>query len=130
MTERIFLEVPATLSALSTVRVVLGGLGARLDFSLDELDDLFLATDRLLEAALHAEELDSIRVLMLVDGGTMRVSAGVFRSSHLREQVAVTPGNCIDLCTLLQRLVDDVTVQDDDDCFSVVITKRRRGSPA
>ena len=31
MTENISLEVPATLSALSTVRMVLGGLGARLD---------------------------------------------------------------------------------------------------
>ena len=130
MSERISLEVPATLSALSTVRVVLGGLGARLDFSLDDLDDLFLATDRLLQAALDAEELDSIRVLVLVDGGTLRVSAGEFRSPHLRDQVAVTPGNCIDLCTLLQRLVDDVTVQEEGDCFSVVITKRGMGSSA
>jgi anti-sigma regulatory factor (Ser/Thr protein kinase) len=130
MTERISLEVPATLSALSAVRVVLGGIAARLDFSLDDIDDLFLATDRLLEAALHAEDLDSIRVLVLVDDGTLRVSAGVFRSTQLRDRVAVTPGNCIDLCTLLQRLVDDVTVQEDGECFNVVITKRRMGSTA
>jgi anti-sigma regulatory factor (Ser/Thr protein kinase) len=127
MAEKISLEVPATLSALSTVRVVLGGLGARLDFSLDDLDDLFLATDGLLEAALDTEELDSIRVLVLVDGEALRISAGAFRSSELRDKVAVTPGNCIDLCTLLQRLVDDVTVQEDGECFSVVITKQRTG---
>ena len=130
MTERISLEVPATLSALSTVRMVLGGLGARLDFSLEDLDDLFLATDRLLEAALDAEELDSLRVLVVVDGGTLRVTAGLFRSDELRDQVAVTPGNCIDLCTLLQRLVDDVVVEEDGGCFSVVIVKRRSESPA
>jgi len=63
MAERISLEVPATLSALSTVRMVLGGLGARLDFSLDDLDDLFLATDGLLQAALEAEELDAVMLL-------------------------------------------------------------------
>ena len=40
MPERIDLEVPATLNALSTVRLVLGGLGARLDFSLDDLEDI------------------------------------------------------------------------------------------
>jgi hypothetical protein len=125
MTERISLEVPATLSALSTVRMVLGGLGARLDFSLDDLDDLFLATDRLLEAALDTEDLDSLRVLVMVDGGSLRIAAGAFRSDELRDQVAVTPGNCIDLCTLLQRLVDDVVVQEEDGCFSVVIVKRR-----
>lgn len=56
MAETISLEVPPTLSALSTVRMVVGGLGARLDFSLEDLDDLYLALDRLLEAALDAEE--------------------------------------------------------------------------
>ena len=129
MTERISLEVPATLSALSTVRMVLGGLGARLDFSLEDLDDLFLATDRLLEAALDAEDLDSLRVLVVVDGATLRIAAGAFRSDELRDQVAVTPGGCIDLCTLLQRLVDDVVVQEEDGCFNVVIVKHRSGTP-
>ena len=128
MAEKITLEVPASLSALSAVRVVLGGLGARLEFSLDDLDDLFLAVDGLLEAALGTEELASIRVAVVVDDGSLRVSAGSFRSAELRDRVAVTPGNCIDLCTLLQRLVDDVRVQEEGDGFSVVITKRRTGS--
>jgi anti-sigma regulatory factor (Ser/Thr protein kinase) len=129
MAERISLEVPATLSALSTVRMVLGGLGARLDFSLDDLDDLFLATDRLLEAALDAEGLDSIRVAVVVDDGALRVSAGEFRSPELRDRVTVTPGDCIDLCVVLRRLVDDVIVQEDGECFRVVITKHGTGSP-
>lgn len=128
MTDRISLEVPATLSALSTVRMVLGGLGARLDFSLEDLDDLFLATDRLLEAALDAEDLASLRVLVVVDGATLRIAAGAFRSDELRDQVVVTPGGCIDLCTLLRRLVDDVVVQEEDGGFNVVIVKHRSGS--
>jgi len=130
MAERITLEVPATLSALSTVRMVLGGLGTRLDFSLEDLDDLFLATDRLLEAALDAEDLTSLRVECLLDGAMLRVGAGLFHSSELRDQVAVTPGGCIDLCTLLRRLVDDVVVEEDGDCFSVVIVKYRTEPPA
>ena len=130
MTENISLEVPATLNALSTVRMVLGGLGARLDFSLEDLDDLFLATDRLLEAALDAEALDSLRVLVKVDGTTLRVTAGAFSSDELRDQVAVTPGGCIDLCTLLQRLVDDVVVQEEDGSFTVLMVKHRSESPA
>jgi anti-sigma regulatory factor (Ser/Thr protein kinase) len=130
MAERISLQVPATLSALSTVRVVVGGLGARLDFSLDDLDDLFLATDHLLEAALGAEELEEFRVDVLVDGASLRVSAGAFTSQTLRDQISVTPGGCIDLCIMLQRLVDDVTVQEDDACFCVVMTKHRSGASA
>ncbi len=130
MAETISLEVPPTLSALSTVRMVLGGLGARLDFSLEDLDDLYLATDRLLQAALEAEELDSLRVQAIVDGASLRVSAGTFRSTRLREQVALTPGDCIDLCTLLQRLVDDVAVEEADGSFSVVLIKNRSESAA
>jgi hypothetical protein len=130
MAERISLQVPATLSALSTVRMVVGGLGARLDFSLDDLDDLFLATDHLLEAALGAEDLDELSVDVLVDGASLRVSAGAFTSPALRDQISVTPGGCIDLCTMLQRLVDDVSVQGDDACFSVVMTKHRSGESA
>ncbi len=130
MTENISLEVPATLSALSTVRMVLGGLGARLDFSLEDLDDLFLATDRLLEAALDAEDLDSLRVLVKVDGTTLRVIAGAFRSAELRDQVVVTPGGCIDLCTLLRRLVDEVVVQEEDGSFTVLMVKQRSEVPA
>ena len=64
----------------------------------------------------------------MVDGATLRIAAGAFRSDALREQVAVTPGGCIDLCTLLQRLVDDVVVQEEDGCFNVIIVKRRSGS--
>jgi anti-sigma regulatory factor (Ser/Thr protein kinase) len=127
MAERISLEVPATLSALSTVRMVVGGLGARLDFSLEDLDDLYLATDRLIEAALAAEDLASVRFVVVVDGGTLRVSAGAFTSQKLRGEISETPGGCIDLCVLLQRLVDDVTVEEEDDCFCVVLTKHRTG---
>lgn len=125
MPERITLEVPATLSALSTVRMVLGGLGARLDFSLDDLDDLYLAADRLLEAALDAEDLSSLRVECLLDSSTLRLATGSFHTTVLRDQVAVTPGGCIDLCLLLHRLVDDVVVEEDGERFSVVIVKHR-----
>ncbi|NLE23558.1 MAG: hypothetical protein GX624_12385 [Actinobacteria bacterium] len=130
MTERITLEVPATLSALSTVHMVLGGLGARLDFSLEDLDDLYLATDRLLVTALDTEDLESLCVRCVVDGSTLRVVAGLFRSPALRGQVVETPGGCIDLCTMLQRLVDDVVVEEDGERYSVVIVKNRTESTA
>jgi anti-sigma regulatory factor (Ser/Thr protein kinase) len=130
MTEKISLEVPATLSALSTVRMVVGGLGARLDFSLEDLDDLYLALDHLLEAALGAEELASIRVLVVLEGSTLRVSAGAFTSRDLRDQISVTPGDCIDLCIMLRRLVDDVTLQEEDGCFCVILTKHRTAASA
>ena len=113
MAEKIGLEVPATLNALSTVRMVLGGLGARLDFSLDDLDDLYLADRRAAaQAALEPTELDRLqRRASRSTAAPCGSSPATFRSAELRAQVAITPGGCLDLCMLLQRTVDDVVAR-------------------
>ncbi|MCX6372012.1 MAG: hypothetical protein NTX16_02835 [Actinobacteria bacterium] len=130
MAERIDLEVPATLSALSTVRLVLGGLGARLDFSLDDLEDLYLATDELLRSALDADALDRLRVEVLLDDGGLRFTAGTFTSTKLRADVTLHAEDCLDLCMLLRRTVDDVLFEDEDGAYRIVLVKRRGGGPA
>jgi hypothetical protein len=58
------------------------------------------------------------------------VVAGTFRSDALRAQVAITPGGCIDLCTLLKRLVDGVVVEEEGGGYSVVIVKHSSGAGA
>jgi hypothetical protein len=130
MAERIDLEVPATRNALSTVRMVLGGLGARLDFSLDDLEDIYLATDELLRTALDADTLDRLSVEMLVDGEVLRFAAGTFKSAKLRADVTIHAEDCLDLCMLLRRTVDDVVFEDDGSAYRIVLVKRRKGGPA
>ena len=130
MAERIDLEVPATRNALSTVRMVLGGLGARLDFSLDDLEDLYLATDELLRTALDADALDRWSVEMLVDAGVLRFAAGTFKSAKLRADVSIHAEDCLDLCMLLRRTVDDVVFEDEGGAYRIVLVKRRKGGPA
>ena len=127
MPERIDLEVPATVNALSTVRMVLGGLGARLDFSLDDLEDTYLATDELLRTALAADDLDRLSVEVLLDDGMLRFSAGVFKSAKLRAEVTMHAEDCLDLCILLRRTVDDVLIEDEDGAYRIVLVKRRKG---
>ncbi|MEI6451476.1 MAG: hypothetical protein WCP98_16240 [Actinomycetes bacterium] len=130
MAERIDLEMPATLNALSTVRMVLGGLGARLDFSLDDLDDLYLATDGLLRSALDADPLDRLSVEILIDNGVLRFAAGTFKSAKLRAEVTTYAEGCLDLCMLLRRTVDDVLFEDADGAYRIVLIKRRQDAPA
>ena len=130
MAERIDLEMPATLNALSTVRMVLGGLGARLDFSLDDLDDLYLATDGLLRRALDADPLDRLSVEILIDNGVLRFAAGTFKSAKLRADVTLHAEDCLDLCMLLRRTVDDVLFEDEGGAYRIVLVKRRQGGPA
>jgi hypothetical protein len=130
MAERIDLEVPATLNALSTVRSVLGGLGARLDFSLDDLEDIYLATDHLLRTALDADPLDRLSVEVLLDDDVLRLTAGTFKSAKLRADVTVHAEDCLDLCMLLRRTVDDVVLEDEGGAYRIVLVKRRQGGPA
>jgi hypothetical protein len=129
MAERIDLEVPATLNALSTVRMVLGGLGARLDFSLDDLEDIYLATDELLRTALDADAPDRLNVEVLLDDDVLRFTAGTFSSAKLRTDVTLHAEDCLDLCMLLRSTVDDVVLEDGDGGYRVVLVKRgQRGA--
>jgi hypothetical protein len=130
MAERIDLEVPATLNALPTVRMVLGGLGARLDFSLDDLEDIYLATGELLRTALDADALDRLSVEVLLDDGTLRFTAGTFKSAKLRADVTMHAEDCLDLCMLLRSTVDDVLLEDEGGAYRIVLVKRRKGGPA
>jgi hypothetical protein len=129
MAERISLEIPATVDALSLLRMVVGGLGLRLEFSLDDLDDLYLATDELLSVALADDAPDRLSVDVEIEEGLLRIAAGAFRSVRLRSQVTVHREACLDLCQLLSRTVDEVTVEDDGGAYRVVLVKRR-GSAA
>lgn len=127
MAERIRLEVPATLNALSTVRMVLGGLGLRLDLSLDELEDVYLATGELLRTALGDDALERLYVELEVDDGVLRFVAGTFTSPRLRAEVTVHEETCLDLCMLLESTVDEVRLEGSGEEYSVVLVKRRRG---
>jgi hypothetical protein len=129
MAERINLEIPATLDALSTLRMVMGGLGMRLEFSLDELEDLYLATGELLRTALDHDAPDRLSVEVEVEDSWLRFAAGAFHSSRLRREITVHKESCLDLCMLLSSTVDEVSLEDAGEAYRVVLVKRR-GSAA
>ncbi len=126
MAERINLEVPADPSALDTVLTILAGISARLDYSLDDLDDVRLAMEMLLGDALELEKLETIAIQAEIADGWMKLTAGPFRSPELRKRVTTGRRDCIDLCLLLQRTMDVVTVEGDDSAYSVVLERRPR----
>lgn len=127
MADRIILEVPATARALPTVRIVVGGLGAGLDFSLEDLDNLSLATEELFHAALKAESCERFSVEVVINGGDLSVLSGEFRSAALRRQVESGDDGCLDLCRLLHETVDEVGLREIGDAYQVVLVKRGRG---
>ncbi len=129
MAENIRLDVPATPDFLSTIRRVLGGLGARLGYSLDDLDDLYLATDQLLQEAFRSDEQDRVRLEALVVEDGVELTMGPFTSPSLRAHVSMKVEACdsVDLCRLLNRTMDEVRVNDGHgEAFEVVLVRRRR----
>ncbi len=125
MAETITLEIPATIGALSTVRMVLGGLGARLDFSIDDIEDLYLATGELLRAALGADSIERLSVEVALGEKSLRIAAGAFRSAELRREVSTHSEHCLDLCALLRNTVDEVSFEDSEEGYHIVLLKSR-----
>jgi hypothetical protein len=128
MSETIRLEVAAAPSAFTPVRLVLGGLGTRLEFSVEQLEDLYLATEHLFRAVLRAEKLARFGVEMRLEDGALWFAAGPFTSPALREEVepAAPDGACLDLCRLLHTTCDEVRVTESDGAYRVVLVKSRR----
>jgi hypothetical protein len=132
MGERIRLDVPATPGFFSTVRRVLGGLGARLGYSLDDLDDLYLGTEELVRSALRREPLERIHLEAVIGADHLEVTVGPFTSPELRADVASDVAACdgIDLCRMLRRTMDEVRVSDGPSgSFHVVLLRRLRSRP-
>ena len=130
MADLIRLEVTATPAAMPVVRMVLGGVAARVDLSLDEIDDLNVAVEQLLSAASDSGEDPRHELSIEVVDDGVSVSAGPFRSSALRARLAGDDaGTGFDLKTVMRGVVESVEVcAAPDDCYCVVFAKRRAGA--
>ncbi len=130
MADTIRLEVTATPAALPVVRMVLGGVAARVDLSLDEIDDLYVAVEELLSAAAVAGEgtRHELTIEIIDDGVT--VNAGPFRSLGLKARLTGDqPAGEFDLRTVMRGVVESIEIcAAPDDCFCVVFAKRRGGA--
>ena len=86
------LRVTATPAAFSVVRMVLGGVAARVDLSLDEIDDLYVAVEELLSAATDAGEDPRHELAIEVVDDGVSINAGPFRSTGLRARLSGRQG--------------------------------------
>jgi len=128
--DTIRLEVTATPAALPVVRMVLGGVATRVDLSLDEIDDLYVAVEELLSAAaVSGEDPRHQLTIEIVDDG-VTVNVGPFRSSGLRARLTGEKhAGEFDLQTVMRGVVQSVEVcAAPDDCYCVVFAKRRGGA--
>lgn len=122
------LEVAASADAGPVVRMVLGGVAARVGFSLEELEDLALAVGELFAAAARAGEGPRYELVMEVADSSVTVTTGPFRTTTLRDELANPPApGAFSARTVMDTVVGSVVVcAAGEDCYAIAFSKHHR----
>jgi len=119
MSDRIELTTPVGRAWDPVIRLVLGGIGDRLDLGFDELDDLQLAVERLLaEARLE----DRVTLTFEILERSVRVRIGPILTGAVAEALQGPPSKPgeLTLGRILQTVVDSYGVEKVEDGHMVV----------
>jgi serine/threonine-protein kinase RsbW len=123
VTDEVVVTVPADPTYVAVLRTTTAVLAARLEFSIDEIEDLRIVVDEaaaLLIAKAAADERLQCRLGTADDGLTLTLSC--------RLTPGAAPAQDGFAWTVLQALSDDVRLTADDG-LSTVSVRRARGRP-
>ncbi|NLG65262.1 MAG: hypothetical protein GX537_06620 [Actinobacteria bacterium] len=120
MTETVVLEVPAAASLYSVIRLVVGGMAARADLTISEIDELSMAVEEVLRAAHDPASPARVRLEIRAEGGRLHILAGPFNSPDLPARLRRP------CCDLILRVVDHDVWRGPQGAHSVHIIKARR----
>jgi hypothetical protein len=128
MSDRIELVTPVGRAWDPVIRLVLGGIGDRLDLGFDELDDLQLAVERLLAEARFE---DRVTLTFEILERSVRVRIGPILTGAVAEALQSPPSRPgeLTLGRILQTVVDSYGVEKVEDGHMVVRLEKavRRG---
>jgi hypothetical protein len=128
MSDRIELVTPVGRAWDPVIRLVLGGIGDRLDLGFDELDDLQLAVERLLAEARFE---DRVTLSFEILDRSVRVRIGPILTGAVAEALQGPPARPgeLTLGRILQTVVDSYGVEKVEDGHMVVRLEKavRRG---
>jgi hypothetical protein len=122
--DEITLTVPREKAFFGVAHLVLAGLAARLDFTVEHLDDLQLALESLFEEAGDGDVTMALRVRE--DG--VEAEVGPF-GPELRTALAGGAGAEVDLSRVLETVVDSFEVDERDGAGWVTLRKGVRTVP-
>jgi hypothetical protein len=111
MSDEITLTMPRERPFYGVAHLVLGGVAARVDLTVEHLEELELALDGLLERNDGGDEVTL--TLRVADHG-LEAEVGPF-GERLGSELADEPGEALSLRRLLDAVVDDYSVAQRDD---------------
>ena len=119
MSDEITLTVPAQEDFRQIAHLVVGGLGARLDLTYEDLDDLQTALDALLG---RRDDDGDIEVVVGQQDGQIRTSVGPFAEHDLDE--LESESSALSLRRVLETVADGFEIERRDGSVWVLLTKR------
>lgn len=117
--DHVELKVPATSAYLAVLRTAAAGLAARLDFTLDDIEDLRIAVDEACALLLPlADEDAQLTCRFVLDGPTLQVAVSV-----PSEGPEPQPGSFA--WTVLSALAGDVEATSANGAVTITLRKSR-----
>lgn len=119
MPDEITLTMPCEEEFAGVAHLVLGGLAARLELTVDHLEDLRIALDGLFERRAASGE---VTVVVTVEEGLLRTAIGPFEPAAL-DDLERDDGS-LGLRRILETVCDSVELEERDGGRWVQLTKR------
>lgn len=116
--DEITLTIPRDRALYGVAHLVLGGLGIRLNLTIEHLEDLQLA----LETALDRVRTDPVTVTLRVKDGEIEALVGPMNDG-VRAELAAVGGEDVGLRRILDALVDRAELETEDGGDWLKLTK-------
>jgi hypothetical protein len=116
--DEITLTIPRDRALYGVAHLVLGGLGIRLNLTIEHLEDLQLA----LESVLDRARADPVTVTLRVDDDEIEMLVGPM-SDGVRAELAAEGGDDVGLRRILDAVVDSAKLVQGDEGECLKMTK-------
>lgn len=122
--QHVVLTVPAQPEFLRVVRMTASGLGSRLGFNLDEVDDLRLALDELCFALIGKGVEGDLKLTYILESNALIIDGEVAIGSIAEQSAGLNELSR----QILTALVDDHEIRISETAHTFSLTKRRTPS--
>jgi hypothetical protein len=119
--DEVRLTLPVEPRFAPVAQLVVGGLGSRLELTVDGLEDLQIAIDSLFQRGRSGAD---VTIAMRLENGSLVTEMGPFPAEALRRELADDRAGDLGLRRILDTLVDGVETREGDGGTWVTFQKR------